>query len=651
MEYRYLTAINSPDDLKKIPRAELPRVAEELRDYMIATVSKVGGHLASSLGVVELTIALHYLFDAPADKIVWDVGHQAYGHKILTGRRDRFPTLRQYGGISGFPVRDESPYDAFNVAHACTSISAALGMCTARDLAGEKNHVVAVIGDAGLTGGVGLEGLNQAGHLKPRLLVILNDNEMSISPNVGALSGYLNRIAHGQAYQRIRDEIEALITSVPRIGKRLFRLTQQWVEAIKGMILPGLVFEELGFEYVGPINGHNIETLLDTLNKVKDHNGPVLLHVVTRKGKGYPQAEELPMKYHGVTAFDISTGAFVKAPAAAPSYTSVFGQAMCERAEADPRVVAITAAMAEGTGLSEFAERFPKRFFDVGIAEQHAVTFAAGLACEGLRPVCAIYSTFLQRAYDQVIHDVCLMNLPVTFALDRGGIVGADGPTHHGLYDLAYLAAAPNMTVMAPKDENELRHMLHTSLEHGAPIAFRYPRGNGMGVAREPLRRLEIGRAEILREGGDGAILALGSMVYPALEAAKRLAQEGLSLTVINARFVKPLDEELIACLAAEKPFLVTAEEGTLAGGFGALVTALVQDRRIPVSILRIGVPDRIIPHGAPALLHAKYGLDADGLAERIRAFAEHRQPGAGLAHHAQQNPPRSIGRAARPGA
>ncbi|MGH9474697.1 MAG: 1-deoxy-D-xylulose-5-phosphate synthase [Terriglobales bacterium] len=636
MEYQYLRQIDSPADLKKVPRAELPRVAEELRDYMISTVSKVGGHLASSLGAVEVTLALHYTFNAPEDKIVWDVGHQAYGHKILTGRRERFPTLRQYGGISGFPVRAESPYDAFNVAHACTSISAALGMCTARDLAGKNNYVIAVIGDAGLTGGVGLEGLNQAGHLKPRLMVILNDNEMSISPNVGALSGYLNRIVHGQAYQHVRDEIEQLITSVPRIGKRLFHLTRQWVDAVKGMILPGLVFEELGFKYVGPVNGHNLEALLEALAANKDANRPVLLHIVTRKGKGYPQAEQLPMKYHGVTAFDIATGAFVKSPASAPSYTSVFGRAMVEAAERDPRVVAITAAMTEGTGLSEFASRFPRRFFDVGIAEQHAVTFAAGLACEGYRPVAAIYSTFLQRAYDQVIHDVCLMNLPVTFALDRGGIVGADGPTHHGLYDLAYLSAAPNLTVMAPKDENELRHMLLTALEHGAPIAFRYPRGNGIGSAREEARQLEIGKAEILREGGDGAILALGSMVYPCLEAATRLAAEGLSLTVINARFVKPLDEDLIACLAAEKPFLVTAEEGTLVGGFGALVAALAADRRIPVSLLRIGVPDRIIPHGSPALLHAKYGLDCDGICHRIREFAGAGRPAPIRAAHAR---------------
>jgi 1-deoxy-D-xylulose-5-phosphate synthase len=623
MAYRYLNQIDSPADLKKVPRAELPDVAAELRDYMVSTVSKVGGHLASSLGAVELTLALHYTFDAPRDKIVWDVGHQAYGHKILTGRRDRFPTLRQYGGISGFPVRDESPYDAFNVAHACTSISAALGMCVARDLRGEDSYVIAVIGDAGLTGGVGLEGLNQAGHLKPKLLIILNDNEMSISPNVGAISGYLNRIVHGQAYQRVKEEFEQLVGSVPRVGRRLVNLTKDLVDTAKSMIIPGLVFEELGYKYIGPINGHNLDGLLDTLAQAKDHPGPVLLHLVTQKGKGYPQAEQLPVKYHGVTAFDVATGAFHKAPAGAPSYTAVFGQALCELAAEDRRVVGITAAMPEGTGLDGFAQKFPGRFFDVGIAEQHAVTFAAGLACEGYRPVAAIYSTFLQRAYDQVFHDVCLMNLPVTFALDRGGLVGADGPTHHGLYDIAYLSALPNMTVMAPKDENELRHMLYTALEHGAPIALRYPRGNGQGVALEaPMRKLEIGRAEILREGRDGAIVALGSMVAPCLAAAEVLAGEGLELTVINARFAKPLDAELLACLMAEKPFIVTAEEGTLAGGFGAQVSALAHDRRIPVSILHIGVPDRVIPHGAPQLLHAKYGLDRDSICERIRQFA-----------------------------
>jgi len=624
MEYKYLSHIESPADLKKVPHEELPVVAQELRDYLVTVVSKVGGHLASSLGAVELTLALHYLFDAPRDKIVWDVGHQAYGHKILTGRRDRFPTIRQYGGLSGFPVRDESPYDTFNVAHACTAISGALGMAVARDLKGEDFHVIAVVGDAGLTGGVALEGINNLGQLKKKVLVILNDNKMSISPNVGAIEGYLNRIVHGQAYHHVTNEVEKMILSVPRLGPRLLKLSKELVESAKSVLIPGLVFEELGFDYVGPINGHSMEELLEVLTKVKDQPGPTLLHVVTQKGKGYPHAEKLPVKYHGVTQFDVSTGAFHKAPAKAPSYTAVFGKAVAELAEKDSRIVAITAAMSEGTGLEEFAKRFPDRFYDVGIAEQHAVDFACGLACEGMRPVAAIYSTFLQRAYDQLVHDVCLMHLPVTLALDRAGLVGADGPTHHGLYDLVYLGALPGMVVMAPKDENELRQMLATAIAVDGPAALRYPRGNGIGIPIEPgFKTLEVGKAEILREGGDIAILALGSMVYPCLEAAVQLEALGLHATVINARFMKPLDEELISVLAAEKQFLVTAEEGTEAGGFGSAVAALLHDRKIPASILRIAVPDRIIPHGAPNLLHAKYGLDVDGIVNRIKSFAE----------------------------
>ncbi|MFZ0960225.1 MAG: 1-deoxy-D-xylulose-5-phosphate synthase [Terriglobia bacterium] len=623
MDYRYLTHIDSPADLKKVPRADLPIVAEELRDYMLSVIAKIGGHLASSLGAVELTIALHYLFDTPRDKIVWDVGHQAYGHKILTGRRDRFPTIRQYGGISGFPVRDESPYDTFNVAHAGTAISGALGMAVARDLKGEDFHVVAVVGDAGLTSGLELEGINNLGTLKKKVIVILNDNKMSISPNVGAFAGYLNRIVHGQAYNRLREEVEKMIRAVPRLGPRLLKLSQDLVESAKSMLIPGLVFEELGFEYIGPINGHNLEELLEALAKAKKRPGPVMIHIVTQKGKGYRHAEQLPVKYHGVTPFDFSTGAFHKGPVVAPSYTAVFGKAMCEVAEKDPRVVAITAAMSEGTGLDEFSKRFPERFYDVGIAEQHAVTFATGLACEGMRPVCAIYSTFLQRAFDQVMHDTCLMRAPVTFVLDRGGLVGADGPTHHGLYDLVYLPVLPGMVVMAPKDENELRHMLYTAINANGPAALRFPRGNGMGVAVDPeMKALEIGKGEILREGSDIAILALGSMVYPCMEAAARLEALGIHATVINARFVKPLDEELICCLAAEKQFLVTAEEGSEAGGFGSAVATLLQDRKIPASILRIAVPDRIIPHGAPNLLHAKYGLDVDGIFEKIKNFA-----------------------------
>ncbi|MGH9358423.1 MAG: 1-deoxy-D-xylulose-5-phosphate synthase [Candidatus Acidiferrales bacterium] len=624
MEYQYLTRIDSPADLKRLPRTALPRVAEELRDYLISVVSQVGGHLASSLGTVELTLALHYTFNAPRDKIVWDVGHQAYGHKIITGRRDRFPTLRQYGGISGFPVRSESPYDAFNVAHACTAISGALGMAAARDVKNEDFYVVAVVGDAGLTGGVALEGINNLGTLKKKVLVILNDNAMSISPNVGAIAGYLNRIVHGQPYHRLTQEAEKMILAVPRIGPRLLRVSRNILESAKTLLIPGMVFRELGFEYVGPINGHDLDELLQVLGRVKDNPGPTLLHVVTQKGKGYPHAEELPMKYHGVTQFDISTGAFHKAPVKAPSYTSVFGKAVCQLAERDSRVVAITAAMCEGTGLDEFAKRFPTRFFDVGIAEQHAVNFAAGLACEGMRPVAAIYSTFLQRAYDQLVHDVCLMELPVTLALDRAGLVGADGPTHHGLYDLVYLTALPGMTVMAPKDENELRHMLFTAVNLGGPAAVRYPRGNGLGVPLDTgFKMLQIGRAEILREEGDIAILALGSMVYPCLEAATRLESLGIHATVINARFAKPLDQELFCALATEKQFLVTAEEGTGSGGFGANVAAMLQDRKISANILRLAVPDRIIPHGAPNLLHAKYGLDVDGIVDRIKSYAE----------------------------
>lgn len=624
MEYQYLPRINSPADLKKIPREELPKVAEELRDYLISVVSKIGGHLASSLGAVELTLALHYIFDAPRDKIVWDVGHQAYGHKVLTGRRDRLPTIRQYGGISGFPLRDESPYDTFNVAHAGTAISGALGMAVARDLKREDFHVVAVVGDAGLTVGVELEGINNLGTLQKKVLVILNDNEMSISPNVGAIAGYLNRIVHGQAYHRLTLEVEKMVLAVPRLGPRLLKLSKDLVESAKTMLIPGLVFEELGFDYVGPINGHSLDELMDVLTKVKDSPKPTLIHIVTQKGKGYPHAEKLPVKFHGVTQFDIPTGAFHKAPAKAPSYTAIFGEAMCELAARDSRVIGITAAMSEGTGLVDFSKKFPDRFFDVGIAEQHAVTFACGLACEGMRPVAAIYSTFLQRAYDQVYHDVCLMRAPVTFALDRAGIVGADGPTHHGLYDLVYLSALPGIVVMAPKDENELRQMLYTALTVDGPAALRYPRGNGMGVQLDPeFRRLEIGKGEILREGDDIAILALGSMVYPCLEAAERLQALGLNSTVINARFMKPLDEELLCCLARDKRFLVTAEEGTESGGFGAAVAALLHDRKIPASILRIAVPDRIIPHGAPNLLHAKYGLDADGIVERVKTFAD----------------------------
>jgi 1-deoxy-D-xylulose-5-phosphate synthase len=623
MEYRYLTKINSPTDLKKLSLGELEIVAEELRHFMVDVVSKVGGHLGASLGTVELTLALHYVFDAPKDKLVWDVGHQAYGHKILTGRRDRFHTLRQYQGISGFPMRQESPYDAYNVAHASTSISAALGMAVARDFKGEQNYIVAIIGDGGLTGGVALEGLNQAGYLKRKMLIVLNDNEMSISPNIGAIPGYLNRIVQGQTYMRFKKEVEKMVSSVPRIGPRIFKLVKETVDAMKTFMVPGLWFLELGFDYIGPINGHSIPILVETLQKIKNNEAPTILHIVTKKGKGYKPAESSHDKYHGVTPFDPETGEMKKSPDGPPSYTAVFSRTAMELAERDPQIVAVTAAMLEGTGLQKFKERFPDRCFDVGIAEQHAVTFACGLATQGFKPICAIYSTFLQRAYDQIYHDVCLMDLPITFAMDRAGIVGADGPTHHGLFDIAYLRALPNMLLMAPKDEGELRHMIYTAVAIPHPVAVRYPRGNGIGAPLdEPLKKLEIGKAEILQDGGDVAIIGYGTIVNAALQAAKRLEEAGIRCTVINARWAKPLDEELLCALGNEKQFVVTVEDGALMGGFGSAVAELFAERKLlHVHLLRIGVPDRIIPHGAPNLLYAKYGLDADGIFERMKTF------------------------------
>ena len=618
-----LSQVEDPDDIRQLAPSQLKPLADELRGFMIHRVSKTGGHLASSLGTVELTVALHYVFNTPQDLLVWDVGHQAYGHKILTGRRDRFDTLRQYEGLSGFPSREESVYDVYNVAHASTSISAALGMAAARDLEGKNHHVVAIIGDGGLTGGMALEGINQAGHLQKKLLIILNDNEMSISPNVGAISGYLNRIVTGQVFNRFKKEVEGMLLSVPRVGPRLVKLARDMVDAMKTFMVPGLLFHELGFDYVGPINGHNLDTLVETLKQVKTNDSPTILHIVTKKGKGWSVSESAPIKYHGPSSYDPKTGVFHPKPAAPPSYTSIFSKSMIRLAKSDPKIVAITAAMLEGTGLVKFMQEIPDRCFDVGIAEQHAVTFAGGLATQGMKPVAAIYSTFLQRAYDQVVHDICLMDLPVTFAIDRAGIVGADGPTHHGLYDLAYLRALPNMVVMAPKDENELQHMLYTAINTPHPTALRYPRGSGFGVPLDDhFEMLEIGKAEMLQEGGDCCILALGNMVNPALKAARQLAKEGISTCVVNARFAKPLDEALIASLASEQPFLVTVEEAALMGGFGSAVMELLEARGLQeCKVLRIGVPDRIIPHGSPGLLQAKYGLDSDGIYQRIRSF------------------------------
>ncbi|MBD3309206.1 1-deoxy-D-xylulose-5-phosphate synthase [candidate division KSB3 bacterium] len=615
---RVLEQIQHPQDLKELEEPELQQLADEIRDFIITTLSKTGGHLASNLGAVELSIALHYIFDAPRDKIVWDVGHQAYTHKILTGRRDQFHTIRQFKGLSGYCKRDESPYDVFGAGHSSTSISAALGIAEARDLRQEDFNVIAVIGDGALTAGVALEGLNNAGAKRRRFIIVLNDNEMSISPNVGALSGYLNQIITGNLYNKLKGEIEYLVKTIPSIGESMFKLGKRFDETLKGFITPGMLFEHLGFKYVGPINGHNLHQLTETFRNVRDNiERPTLIHVVTQKGKGYTQAEQNATVYHGASPFCVDTGRFVKQEASAPSYTKVFGDTLIRLAEQDEAVVAITAAMCSGTGLEGFAKRFPNRFYDVGIAEQHAVTFAAGMATEGTRPVAAIYSSFLQRAYDQVFHEVCLQNLPVTFALDRAGLVGADGPTHHGVFDYAYLRHLPNMLVMAPKDENEFQHMLKTAVEYPGPMAVRYPRGAGVGVALDSdLHTLDIGKAEILKEGDDVAILAIGNTVQAAIEAARELEEdEHIFATVVNARFVKPLDADLLLRLGRKIGKIVTVEEHVVQGGFGSAVLELFQAHRLDqVAVQCIGLPDHYVEHGPQSTLRRLYGLDAEGI-------------------------------------
>ncbi len=617
-----LHKIHSINDLRELPREELPELASELREEIIDVVSKTGGHLAPSLGVVDLTIALHYAFDTPNDRIVWDVGHQTYAHKILTGRRAQFSTLRQYGGISGFPKREESLFDHFDVGHASTSISAALGMIAARDIKGDNYRVIAVIGDGSISAGLAFEGLNQAGHLKKNLVVILNDNEMSISPNVGALSSYLSRLMTGNFYTRLRQETKNFLQGIPRVGESMFNLAKRAEDSIKGLMVPGMLFDDLGFQYIGPIDGHNINHLLETFQNIKDYTWPVLVHVITKKGKGCEFAECDPSLYHGTPPFERQTGK-VGRKSPVLSYTEVFGQTMIKLATDNEKIVAISAAMSDGTGLDKFAAQFPDRFFDVGIAESHGVTFACGLAVEGLHPVAAIYSTFTQRAYDQVVHDLCLQNLPVTLALDRSGIVGEDGPTHHGVFDIAYLRHVPNMVLMAPKDENELQHMIKTAVERHGPTAVRYPRGTGYGVPMDQeLKELEIGKAELLLDGNDVAIIAIGSLVYPSLAAAKRLATDGITAAVVNARFVKPLDAELILPLAKKTGRIVTAEEHTLLGGFGsAVLECLDASLMTGVKTLRIGLPDEYIEHGPQNVLRQKYGLDADGIYAKIKDF------------------------------
>jgi len=635
-----LEQIHNPHDLRRLPPSDLVPLADELRDEIVRCVSETGGHFSSNLGSVELTIALHYAFETPRDLLVWDVGHQTYPHKILTGRRERMSTLRQYGGLSGFCLRSESEYDVIAAGHASTSISAALGLALARDRRGEDHRVVAIIGDGSMTAGMAFEAMNQAGHLGTRMIVVLNDNSMSISPSVGALTHYLNEMMAGRHYARLKDEVKRLLHRIPGVGESMIEVAKGVEEGVRQVFTPGTLFEELGFRFVGPVDGHDVPALLAAFEQAKGIDGPVLVHAITTKGKGYKYAEDEPVEYHGPSPFDPVKGIQKGKPAAAPSFTAVFGEALVALAERDPRVVAITASMPDGTGLVPFSERFPDRFYNTGIAEQHSVTLAAGLALGGLKPVVAIYSTFLQRAFDQIFHDVCLMDLPVVFALDRGGIVGNDGWTHHGLFDYAYFRIFPNAVVMAPKDENELRQMLATALECEHPVALRYPRGNGLGVPLDGVfRTLPVGKAEVLRRGAGGTVWATGSTVQTTLEAAERLSREGVDLTVVNARFVKPLDRELLASQLAGGGRIATVEEHVVAGGFGSAVMEAVAELELGgVEVLPIGVPDRFVPHGSQELLRKAFGLDAEGIYFRLRRFFA---AGAGRAAGEAERAPR----------
>lgn len=618
--YALLNRIEKPEDVKALTVRELEQLASELRHFIIDTVSQNGGHLAPNLGTVELTLALYSVFSFPEDKLVWDVGHQAYTHKILTGRKDAFKTLRKKGGITGFPNRSESVYDAFGVGHASTSISAALGMALARDARGEKNQVIAVIGDGALTGGESFEALNNAGDLGTKLIVILNDNEMSIDANVGAMSEYLSRIRIAPQYARAKRDMGSLLMSIPHIGDKVYKTASHLKDGVRSVLVPGSLFEEMGFHYIGPIDGHNIALLEEVLTSAKEMEGPVLIHIHTVKGKGYKPAEQAPEEFHGVGCLDPSTGKSAKKAGCAPSYTSVFSKALIDLAKDRPDILAITAAMPSGTGLKAFGQAYPKRFFDVGIAEEHAMTLAAGMAAAGMHPVIALYSTFAQRAYDQLIHDVCLQNLPVTLCLDRAGLVGEDGPTHHGVFDLSYLRQMPNMCVMAPKDEEELRHMLATAIAIEGPAAVRYPRGAGLGVPlTDSLETLPVGKAEVLQEEGTIAFLAVGTMVEKAKEAAAILKEEGIEAAVVNMRFIKPLDTELLGEMARTKRLLITAEENVLAGGFGSAVAEYLADHGIEVPLLRFGIPDRFIEQGTRRELLSLCGLQPDEMAERIR--------------------------------
>lgn len=625
---QYLQQIKSPDDIKHLKISELKVLAQEIRKEIVEVVSQNGGHLAPNLGAVELTIALHAVFHTPEDKIVWDVGHQAYVHKLLTGRYEQFSTIRTYGGLSGFPKRSESVHDAFGAGHSSTSISAATGLMKARDLRGEHYNVIAVIGDGAMTGGMAFEALENAGHMNSNLIVVLNDNEMSIDPNVGAMAEYLSRVRSNPSYTKSKEEVEALLKKIPAIGDKMFQAADKLKDSLKYMLVPGVLFEEFGFKYYGPVNGHDLSALLTVLDNVKNMNCPVLVHVVTQKGKGYGPAEKNPDLFHGVGAFDIATGQ-VKQKSTVPSYTSVFGKTLTALGKEDERIVGITAAMGKGTGINLFQEQFPERTVDVGIAEQHAVTMAAAMALDGLKPVVAIYSTFLQRAYDQILHDVALQKAPVVFCLDRAGIVGDDGPTHHGVYDISYLRHIPGMVCMAPKDENELRHMLYSALQYNCPVAIRYPRSAGLGVPiEEALQLLPLGKAEVLQQGSGITLLAYGSMVQVARQVAELLEQEvSVKATVVNARFVKPLDAETILSCVAAGDLLVTMEEHALAGGFGSAVLELLNEQGTNVSqMLRIGIGDAFVPHGKTDFLKELAGLDVRSVAEKIKTALREKQ-------------------------
>lgn len=620
-----LDTINSPADVKALNMEELKQLAEEIRQFLISVISKTGGHLAPNLGVVELTLALHRVFSTPQDKIVFDVGHQSYIHKIITGRREQFPTLRQYGGLSGFPKRSESAHDAFGTGHSSTSISAAVGMAVARDLQQQDYNVVAVIGDGSMTGGMAFEALNHAGMLHKKMIVVLNDNEMSISKNVGAMSEYLYQLRTGETYTKIKHDLESWLKNV-EFGSDVIKVLRRLKGSVKYLMVPTSIFEELGFTYLGPIDGHDLQSLTEVLQAAKKIDGPVLVHVLTKKGKGYKPAEESPNKFHGTGPFEIATGKKIANPNAPITYTEVFGKTITELADADPKIIGITAAMPDGTGLSTFAKAHPTRFFDVGIAEQHAVTCAAGAAAAGLKPVAAIYSTFLQRAYDSVLHDICMQKLHVTLCLDRAGLVGDDGFTHHGVFDYAYLRSMPEMTVMAPKDENELRHMLKTAVDFDGPISVRYPRGSGVGVEiTEPMQALPIGKAEVLREGKDVSIWAIGSMVQSAMQVAEKLAEQGISAGVVNMRFAKPIDKELLVEQAKEYGKIITLEEGVLQGGVGSAVLETLNEAQLldKCEVLNLGIPDEFVLHGDKKLLFRDLELDVDAIVGKAVALVK----------------------------